>query len=87
MTQIVCRVSGDLRENSNLDLNKFICDELQPNEEFNRLFNGAIDSLYRELQRELQHTKYGIHNLIKVGVETAFRHLLPKRRRLDKVLL
>ncbi|XP_073230619.1 2'-5'-oligoadenylate synthase 1-like [Porites lutea] len=58
---------GDLRENSNLDLNKFICDELQPNEEFNRLLNGAIDSLYRELQRELQHTKYGIHNLIKGG--------------------
>lgn len=87
MTQIVCRVSGDLRENSNLDLNKFICDELQPNEEFNSLFNGAIDSLYQELQRELRHTKYGVHNLIMVGGETASRHLLPKRRRLDKVLL
>ena len=64
-------VSDDIRENSRLDLNKFICDELQPNEEFHRLFNDAVDSLYQELQTDLQGTEYAIHNLIKVGGQTA----------------
>ena len=68
---IVCLVSDDIRENSSLNLNKFICDELQPNEEFHRLFNDAVDSLYRELQTDLQDTEYPIHNLIKVGGQTA----------------
>ena len=70
-------------------MNNFIRDELQPNEEFHRLFNDAIDSLYRELQRDLQYTEYAIHNLIKVGGETASRPLYPKRRAPagDKVLL
>ena len=68
---VVCSVSDDIRESSSLDLNKFISDELQPNEDFHRLFNDAIDSLYRELQRDLQNTNYGIHNLIKVGDEAA----------------
>ena len=52
-------------------MNKFICDELQPNEEFHRLFNDAVDSLYQELQTDLQGTEYAIHNLIKVGGQTA----------------
>lgn len=56
---------------SSLEVNKFICDKLQPDEIFHRLFNDAIDSLYRELQRDLQYTNYGIHNLIKVSGETA----------------
>ena len=64
-------VSDDIRENSRLDLNKFICDELQPNEEFHRLFNDAVDSLYRELQTDLKGTEYAVHNLIKVGGQTA----------------
>lgn len=64
---IVCLVSDDIRDNSRLDLNRFIRDELQPNEEFHRLFNDAVDSLYRELQRDLQGTEYAVHNLIKVG--------------------
>ena len=68
---IVCLVSDDIRENSSLNLNKFICDELQPNEEFHRLFNDAVDSLYQELQTDLQGTEYPIHNLIKVGGQTA----------------
>lgn len=68
---IVCLVSDDIRENSSLDLNKFISDELQPNEEFHRLLNDAVDSLYRELQTDLQDTEYPIHNLIKVGGQTA----------------
>ena len=68
---IVCLVSDDIRDNSSLDLNKFIRDELQPNEEFHRLFNDAVDSLYRELQRDLQGTEYAVHNLIKVGGQTA----------------
>ncbi|XP_068695740.1 uncharacterized protein [Montipora foliosa] len=51
---------------SSLEVNKFICDKLQPDEIFHCLFNDAIDSLYRELQRDLQYTNYGIHNLIKV---------------------
>ena len=74
---IVCLVSDDIRENSSLNLNKFICDELQPNEEFHRLFNDAFNSLYRKLQTDLQDTKYAcatestIHNLIKVGGQTA----------------
>ena len=46
-------------------------DKLQPDETFHRLFNDAIDSLYRELQRDLQYTNYGIYNLIKVSGETA----------------
>ena len=72
---IVCLVSDDIRENSSLNLNKFICDELQPNEEFHRLFNDAFNSLYQELQTDLQGTEYAtestIHNLIKVGDLTA----------------
>ena len=78
---IVCLVSDDIRENSSLNLNKFICDELQPNEEFHRLFNDAFNSLYRKLQTDLQDTKYAcatestIHNLIKVGGQTAPRKL------------
>ena len=68
---IVCLVSDDIRDNFNLDLNRFIRDELQPNEEFHRLFNDAVDSLYRELQRDLQGTEYAVHNLIKVGGQTA----------------
>ncbi|KAM7442449.1 2 5 oligoadenylate synthetase [Porites harrisoni] len=59
--------SDDIRESSSLDLNKFISDELQPNEDFHRLFNDATDSLYRELQRDLQNTNYRIHNLIQGG--------------------
>ena len=76
---IVCLVSDDIRENSSLNLNKFICDELQPNEEFHRLFNDAFNSLYRKLQTDLQGTEYAtestIHNLIKVGGQTAPRKL------------
>ena len=72
---IVCLVSDDIRENSSLNLNKFISDELQPNEEFHRLFNDAFNSLYRKLQTDLQDTEYAtentIHNLIKVGGQTA----------------
>ena len=68
---IVCLVSDDIRDNSSLDLNKFIRDELQPNEEFHRPFNDAVDSLYQELQTDLQGTEYAIHNLIKVGGQTA----------------
>ena len=49
---------------------KFIHDELRPDEEFNCLFNDAIDSLYRELQSDLHNKDYGIHNLIKVSGET-----------------
>lgn len=56
---------------SGLEVNKFIRDKLQPDEIFHRLFNDAIDSLYRELQRDLQCTNYGIHNLIKVSDKTA----------------
>ena len=56
---------------SSLEVNKFICDKLQPDEIFHRLFNDTIDSLYRELQGDLQYTNYGIHNLIKVSGETA----------------
>ena len=56
---------------SSLEVNKFIRDKLQPDEIFHRLFNNAIDSLYRELQRDLQYTNYGIYNLIKVSGETA----------------
>ena len=60
-----------MRDNSSQNLNKFIRDVLHPNDEFHGLFNDAIDSLYRELQKGLEYTKYGIHNLIKVTGETA----------------
>lgn len=56
---------------SSLDVNKFISDKLQPDEKFHGLFNDTIDSLYRELQRDLQYTNYGIHNLVKVSGEKA----------------
>ena len=52
-------------------MNIFISDELQPDEEFYGLYDDAIDSLYKELQRVLQNTFYGIHNLIEVSGETA----------------
>ena len=54
---------------SSLEVNKFISDKLQPDEIFHCLFNDAMDSLYRELQRDLQNTNYGIHNLIKVSTD------------------
>ena len=54
-----------------LEVNKFVSDELQPDEEFHGLLNKAIDSLYGELQKGLEYTDYGIHNLIKVTAETA----------------
>ena len=56
-------------------MNKFICDELQPNEEFHRLFNDAFNSLYRKLQTDLQDTEYAVHNPIKAGGQTAPRKL------------
>ena len=60
---------------SSLEVNKFISDKLQPDEIFHCLFNDAMDSLYRELQRDLQNTNYGIHNLIKVSTdEENFKH-------------
>ena len=54
------------RAHSSLEVNKFVSDELQPDGEFHGLLNNAIDSLYRELQKGLEYTNYGIHNLIKV---------------------
>ena len=56
-------------------MNKFISDELQPNEEFHRLFNDAFNSLYRKLQTDLQDTEYAVHNPIKAGSQTAPRKL------------
>ncbi|CAH3018746.1 unnamed protein product, partial [Porites evermanni] len=55
------------RARSSLEVNKFVSDELQPDGEFHGLLNNAIDSLYRELQKGLEYTNYGIHNLIKGG--------------------
>ena len=60
-----------MRDNSSQNLNEFIRDVLQPNDEFHGLFNDAIESLYRQLQKGLEYTNYGIHNLIKVTGETA----------------
>ena len=58
---------NDIRENSCLDLNKFISDELQPDENFRRQLKGAIKFLYQELESDLEDTDYKIHNLIKVS--------------------
>ena len=56
---------------SSLEVNKFVSDELQPDDEFHGLLNNAIDPLYRKLQKGWEYTNYGIHNLIKVTAETA----------------
>ena len=53
-------------------MNIFIRDYLQPDKEFHNLYNNAIDSLYKELQRLLRDTFYGIHNLIEVSCATTF---------------
>lgn len=58
---------NDIRENSSLDLNKFISDELTPDEDFRVRFKKAIKSLYEELKSDLKDTDYKIHNLIKVS--------------------
>lgn len=58
---------------SSLEVNKFVSDELQPDDEFHGLLNDAIDPLYRKLQKGWEYTNYGIHNLIKVTAETAPR--------------
>ena len=58
---------NDIRENSCLDLNKFISDELQPDENFRGQLKGAIKFLYQELESDLEDTDYKIHNLIKVS--------------------
>ena len=56
-------------------MNKFISDELQPNEEFHRLCNNAVDSLYQKLQTDFPGTEDDkIHNLIKVGGQTVLVH-------------
>ena len=57
-----------MRDNSSQNLNEFIRDVLQPNDEFHRLFNNAIDSLHRNLQT---FTGYGNENPIKVNGETS----------------
>ena len=54
------------------DVNIFIRDYLQPDEEFHHLYNDAIHSLYIELQRLLGDTFYGIHNLIELSGATTF---------------
>ena len=46
-------------------------DELQADKEFHGLYDDAYDSLYKELQRVLKNTFYGIQNLTEVSGETA----------------
>ena len=48
----------------------FIHDELQPDKGFDRLYDKAIDSLYKKLRRVLPNTFYGIHDFIEVSDET-----------------
>ena len=54
------------------EVNIFIRHCLQPDEKFHHLYNDAIHSLYKELQRLLGDTFYGIHNLIEVSGATTF---------------
>ena len=59
---------------SSVEVNIFIRDELQPDKEFHGLYDDAIDSLYKELQRVLKNTFYGMQNLTEVSGETAHHH-------------
>lgn len=58
---------NDIREDSSLDLNKFISDELKTDEDFRDRVKRAIKSLYEELKNDLKNTDYKIHNLMKVS--------------------
>ena len=67
------------------EVNIFIRDYLQPDEEFDHLYNDAIHSLYKELQRLLGDTFYGIHNLIEVSGATTFSRTPGDRIVIDAV--
>ncbi|CAH3018734.1 unnamed protein product [Porites evermanni] len=71
---------------SSVEVNIFIRDYLQPDKEFHNLYNDAIDSLYKELQRLLRDTLYGIHNLIEGG-SIAKGTALKKHSDLDCVMV
>ena len=59
------------RAYSSQEVNIFIREQLQSDEEFHRLYNDAFDSLYKGLQRNLENTvSYEIHNLIEVSGAT-----------------
>ena len=58
---------NDIREDASLNLNKFISDELKPDEDFRDRVKSAIKSLYEELKSDLKNTEYKIHNLMKVS--------------------
>ncbi|CAH3113452.1 unnamed protein product [Porites lobata] len=71
---------------TSVEVNIFIRDYLQPDKEFHNLYNNAIDSLYKELQRLLRDTFYGIHNLIEGG-SIAKGTALKKHSDLDCVMV
>ncbi|CAH3113461.1 unnamed protein product, partial [Porites lobata] len=52
---------------SSREVEIFIHDELQPDKGFDRLYDKAIDSLYKKLRRVLPNTFYGIHDFIEGG--------------------
>ena len=58
---------------SSEEVNILIHDELQPDEGFHGLYEKAIDSLKKKLEKVLLNTFYGIHSFIEVSGETALQ--------------
>ena len=58
---------------SSEEVNILIHDELQPDEGFHGLYEKAIDSLKKKLEKVLLDTFYGIHSFIEVSSETALQ--------------
>ena len=66
---------------SSEEVNILIHDELQPDEGFHGLYEKAIDSLKKKLEKVLLDTFYGIHSFIEVSGETALQSPNWERRR------
>ena len=66
---------------SSEEVNILIHDELQPDEGFHGLYEKAIDSLKKKLEKVLLNTFYGIHSFIEVSGETALQTPNWERRR------
>ena len=59
---------------------------MQPDKGFDRLYDKAIDSLYKKLRRVLPNTFYGIHDFIEVSDETLPHPPTSERRRVNSIV-
>ena len=64
------RFLDDSSLNDNANLNRFIDEKVQPDEEFLRICGATIDAIYRHLQLEFQRGgQYSVNRMVKVLFE------------------